>query len=70
MNTVQLLCVVAAVVGAAGSVRAQLPPAPPTGPPVPPSSRDADWLEPFNRADLLCVPQTTNVSLAHWEVLY
>eukprot|EP01052_Picozoa_sp_SAG31_P052168 SAG31_NODE_12750_length_919_cov_1.257317_1_plen_215_part_10 len=35
---------------------AQLPPAPPIGPPVPPSSRDADWQQLFERADLLYAP--------------
>ena len=34
-------------------VNAQLPPSPPTGPPLPPTSRDTDWQRPFARADLL-----------------
>lgn len=34
-------------------VTAQLPPSPPSEPPTPPTSRDADWLGAFQRADLL-----------------
>ena len=41
---------------AAGTATAQLPPLPPTGPPVPPSSRDPDWAGPFAAADLLYSP--------------
>jgi trehalose/maltose hydrolase-like predicted phosphorylase len=40
----------------ASAVHAQLPPSPSTGLPVPPSSRDADWAQPFGRADLLYHP--------------
>lgn len=38
------------------TTHAQLPPSPPTSPPIPPSSRDPDWLRLFERADLLYHP--------------
>lgn len=51
-----LLALLLLIVATATVTNAQLPPSPPTNPPVPPTSRDPDWLPPFQRADLLYSP--------------